>query len=356
MAANKASHSLLHNVQSLRGIAAFLVMLSHLYLIDVKYSGDPILPKALDVGMAGVDIFFVISGFIMVYVTRNISQWRATNAAEFLFARVTRIYPLYWIMTLATLAVYIIRPDMVFGGSDNTPDILKSFLLWPDDSAPLLQLGWTLIHEMSFYIIFAVLLCLGVKRLPLSLTVWTALIFVGHMAGWRDISPVTNILFHPLSLEFIIGACLGLIYPHMKTTKLLPLILLLAALLGLALAAFKHSVFPTDFERIAIFGTLATMIVSSSVWLERTGSISPKPLQRLGDWSYSLYLTHILTLSLLGRIWSEFAVPGALDNILALTAIVIAAIIIAAITYYLIERPILRVLKNTRKRLFPKQP
>ncbi len=342
----------LHNIQALRGIAALLVMFSHLLMIDIKYSGDPILPQLLEVGMSGVDIFFVISGFIMVYVTQNREHWKGRDITEFLFARITRIYPLYWLVSFALLIVYLAKPGLVFSGTQSDPNIIKSFLLWPNDTLPLLQLGWTLIHEMGFYVIFAGLLFVGLKKLPYTLGLWALFIVAGHYAGWRELSPELNILFHPLSLEFIAGAYLGLLYPKLGANKRLPLIALLIALMALMLSLKDYTHFPTDFSRVAIFGTMSVAIVTSAVLFEKAKLYAPKPFQHLGDWSYSLYLTHILTLSLLGRIWQPFAQKGMIDNIIALTLISVAAIIVAAITYYCFERPVLRMFQTSRRKIF----
>ena len=102
------AHKTLNHVQALRGVAAFLVMLAHLYDSELKYSPDQLLGRWTIYGNAGVDLFFLISGFIMVYVTSNRDRG-VKPAFEFLFSRACRIYPLYWIVTLAVFAVALIR-------------------------------------------------------------------------------------------------------------------------------------------------------------------------------------------------------------------------------------------------------
>ena len=106
--------------------------------------------------MSGVDLFFVISGFVMVTITGNQFQ-RAGFVREFLFHRITRIYPLYWLFTLLALAVLLARPDML-KRSFEAQELVRSVLLLPQDGLPLLMVGWTLIHEMYFYIVFSLLL------------------------------------------------------------------------------------------------------------------------------------------------------------------------------------------------------
>lgn len=95
----------LGHVQALRGFAACLVLLSHLGQIEAGTVTNPILPASTVWGNMGVDLFFVISGFIMVYITRDGYEGGLKRVPEFLFARITRIYPLYWIISAALLIV-----------------------------------------------------------------------------------------------------------------------------------------------------------------------------------------------------------------------------------------------------------
>jgi exopolysaccharide production protein ExoZ len=116
--------------------------------IEGRTAVNPILPSQLDWGMMGVDLFFVISGFIMVYITRDWREGGGRKVPEFLFARITRIYPLYWVVSGALLAVWFVRPDLVFSSSRNTPELLNSLFLIPAHAYPLLEVGWTLVYEM----------------------------------------------------------------------------------------------------------------------------------------------------------------------------------------------------------------
>ena len=101
---------------------------------------------------------------------------------------------------------------MVFSQTKATPNIAKSFLLWPDQTLPLLQLGWTLIHEMGFYLIFALLLFLSPKKRKFGLILWAGLVSLGLSLGWHNLGAVSDIIFHPLTYEFLLGAGIGYIY------------------------------------------------------------------------------------------------------------------------------------------------
>ena len=348
----------LANIQALRGLAAFGVLLSHLYIIEQKYSQDHILSELLNFGMAGVDMFFVISGFIMVYVTH---KWQSTSGAkipEFLFARAGRIYPLYWVISAALLAVYMIKPQWVFAASaDNDPNIIKSFLLWPNKSAyPLLEVAWTLIHEMSFYLIFALILLVSHRFRAFLIGLWAVIVVIGAQLEWGQINAVASILFHPLSLEFCAGAALG--YMLLKTKSLTQgLPLLIAAIIlfisGVALHVMNDQIVPAmGWLRVLSFGAAALVLLLAAYAFEQKGRTVPRWAVTLGDWSYALYLTHVLALSVMGRIWALVDQPSLWDNFIVLPLLIIGSIIGAGLTHKIIEAPMMRASKYLQKKLF----
>lgn len=347
---------LLTSVQALRGLAALLVVATHLWVIERKYSPDAITPEWFSHGAGGVDLFFVISGFIMVYVTQAATRG-GKGVGEFLFARAGRIYPLYWVVSLALLAVWFVRPEMVFGSYED-PNLVKSFLLWPDVRPgnslrpPLLLVGWTLVHEMSFYLIFALSLFLSRRFLPIFLGLWTVIFLAGNLLGADKMLIAAQIFFHPMTAEFLMGAFAGLaILRGVKFPVWIMLGLTLAALIIFPMIQPVHYGFP--WTRVLVFGVPSVLLVLACVSWERQSSAKvAKPLVLLGDWSYALYLTHVLTLSLVGRIWALFSRQGLLDNIVMITLMLIATLIVSALTYILIERPLIRAVKKVKKRVF----
>ena len=339
----------LDNIQALRGIAAFSVMLAHLFQIEKKYSSAALLPEAFNFGMAGVDLFFLISGFIMIYISQKLGAG-LTTARDFLFARITRIYPLYWIISIALVFLYFIQPDMVFGNAQD-PNLVKSFFLWPDTALPLLNLGWTLIHEIGFYLTFAVLLCLPSRLRPLGLLLWGGLVGLGIWQGWNLIGPVADLFFHPLTYEFLIGAGIGYLFLYRGKISAWACILLgtVSAIFALALwngPAFQ--LFENDWARVLSLSIPLGLILVGAVYFERQTKTAPHWLIKLGDWSYSLYLTHVLSLSLIGRIWDWFAPTGVVSNLIMLIVMLLFAILIASLTYKQIEQPLLKACRNLR--------
>jgi peptidoglycan/LPS O-acetylase OafA/YrhL len=343
-----------NNIQSLRGFAALLVVLSHLLIIEQKYSPDHILGQWAEFGMAGVDLFFVISGFIMVYVTRAGTPAGPKTSLKFLFARLTRIYPLYWVISAALLAVYVWRPELVFSSQPEHPHILKSFFLWPDNLPPLLAVGWTLIHEIGFYVVFAFFLLFRARTLPYFLLAWM-MVLAGSQIVFTDIvhQPVTALILNPLSFEFIAGAFAALIY--LKTgAKFAPYILMLgiivATIVLIALANNGMGMPQNYGQRTLYFCGPAVMILYGLAGLKTT---LPRWTHILGEHSYSLYLTHVLTLSVLGRLWHIFAREGIIDNIIALALMTAITIWVSALVYTYCEYPMLQFSKNLRQKLFP---
>ena len=356
MTTETTAPSRLEHIQSLRGLAALMVMLSHLYIIDQKYNTHPLLPEGLLFGMAGVDIFFVISGFIMVYITSKWTPPSIKRVPEFLFARITRIYPLYWLVSAALLIVYLIRPDMVFSSSPGEPNLIKSFLLFPDKTFPLLEVGWTLIHEIGFYIIFAGLLILRKSLRLWGLLIWASFIIITASAGLNNISVFTRYMLSPLTLEFIAGGIVGWLFIK-APARIFPWIAILVILSCLvAIGAYymigDQDLFFRHWTRTLIFTVPASLIVMLMALRDKSGKACPKTFVTLGDWSYALYLTHILTLSLLGRIWARLGIDNPLLGFIAIILMSIVTIAVAGLTYKLFEHPALLLSKRVRQKIF----
>jgi peptidoglycan/LPS O-acetylase OafA/YrhL len=347
----------LSNIQSLRGFAAMLVVLSHLPIMETKYSGDQLLPRFTGLGISGVDLFFVISGFIMVYVTWN-SDRSIKNTSKFLFARVTRIFPIYWVIAGLVYFVWLFSPSLINFDPGKT-GLIKSFLLWPDQTYPMLKVAWTLIHELYFYIVFAhVLLLPRTWRIP-ALTLWVICVAMGEMGGLRKISPETALIFHPLSIEFFLGAVAGWVF--MMTDRIAGGAMLIVGItlftishfiLGAGFDISVQATIPTHWERVFYFGIPSTMIVFGLARLEKRRRL-PKWSVNLGNWSYSLYLSHVLTLSVIGYVWKQFAQPGPIDNIIMLIVMIAASILVSSIFWFTFEKPALGFFRKIRTRMFP---
>lgn len=345
------------NIQALRGVAVMLVLIAHLTKIEEKYfSGEPILPAFLSIGISGVDIFFVISGFVMVHVTRR-STAGLPDASEFFAHRVARIYPLYWFYSLLVLAVFLIRPTWVNSAQGNQVELLASFMLLPlpQGEMPLLAVGWSLIHEMYFYVAFGLFLLAPRRFLGPILVAW-----FGAVCAWRafDVtseSATVQLVTHPLTLEFIAGALIGLIHHTQRgrcpRTAIVVGVVFWCAAYAVFSQTVGHGMAAVEWRRVIVFGVPASLIVYGAVILERDAkSVLPRWMTRVGDWSYSIYLSHLLVVSAAGRLWQMLHVEIAWVNGLALVAFFSAAILYGQASYLLVERPLRQVM---RLRLLP---
>lgn len=274
----------LQSIQLLRGIAALLVVFYHAWGLQVltigpENSATALLGGIFASGYAGVDLFFVISGFIMVWVTRRSEPGRAA-VGEFLFSRITRIYPLWWAAAALAAAYYIFLhvPDAndplwraaIQQGEGNL-FLVKSFFLVPQPDLPVLSLGWTLMHELYFYAVFACLLLLPRAMLPLALLVWGILIVAASLLGLSQPYAVNflTLAIHPLTMEFIFGAMVGLMVSSGFVARS-GFITLGAALWFTANLCLQGEMTPYTFQwgRVLAFGIPGALLIYGIAGLE----------------------------------------------------------------------------------------
>ncbi len=292
------------------------------------------------VGAAGVDLFFVISGFIIVLV-----GGQGVAPAAFLRARALRVVPLYWLLTLVVAGA-----GLAMGKAADPGRLLASLAFWPragldgrDD--PVLIQGWTLNYEAFFYLAFAAVLLLPVRFRLLTLTgVFAGLSLAGlavHPAGVAGAAYTS-----PLLLEFLAGAWLCRAWQR----KVVPqggraALLLAAGVLALAVQAGAEQVGAglSDRWQVVAWGLPALLILAGALGLEAGGALPWVPgLRAVGDASYALYLTHLMVL------WAVLPVlhpwPVAVAFPLALLACVAAALLV----HHGMERPVARLLAGRR--------
>lgn len=344
----------IQNIQALRGIAVLSVVLFHLITIEKKYGGTTtILSDFFEFSMFGVDLFFVMSGFIMVVITRE--KFRNTKQGlHFLYHRISRIYPMYWIYSILVLGVFLANPSLVNSSQGNQADILASFLLIPSDIFPLLMVGWTLIHEMYFYLIFfLILLFIHERYMPVAILLWGMIIVFLNIVLEPDNS-LSKLLLHPLNLEFIGGCllakiCLGEGKPQIKTR-----VLFILSAAGLIALFFGYDFYrqmtgqlePLDWWRPFIFGLPTMLLVFCFVNMEKNGFIIHSFIIKIGDASYSIYLSHILTLNVMGRLWQTVSSDTLYDNVIMIPLLLALTIIVGIASYIFIEKPILKLTRR----------
>lgn len=352
-----AANERLASIQALRAIAALAVVLGHTAQLEMRFLPDPVMGPAWLWGFAGVDLFFVISGFVMVHVTRQADHGNAATVGRFALSRVSRIYPPYWLFTVVALIGFLLVPGIANSQPD-APGLIRSFLLWPDSQPPFLLVGWTLVHEVYFYLVFGLCLFAPRRLLPVLIAGWMVAVVASRIAGASGLGPEIRLVTHPLTLEFGLGCAIAMF--GLRLNRVAALGTVLAGLAGVALAIVIVPVavpgdLPEGFARVLYQGVPSALIVLGIVNAERLGLFRPHRFTvMLGDWSYALYLSHLLIL--LGGIWLWARIApdlGVFDNLVMIAGGVTACIAVAALAFYGFERPVLQLTKRLRDRAFP---
>ncbi|MEL6858305.1 MAG: acyltransferase [Pseudomonadota bacterium] len=359
----------LKSIQVLRALAAMAVMFAHLHGIEERHSESaPLIASPWVSGVSGVDLFFVISGFVMVWVTRDTAA-SGINAARFLFARVTRIYPLWWLFAGAMSLYFYVTYGVPWDAGSLTPfgvsgpeHLWKSFLLIPHEAYPVLVLGWTLMHEMYFYLIFTLILLLPARFRSLAFLLWAGVIVAASILQMTDFyaNSLVSLALFPMTLEFLFGVAAGYALKHGWTQLKWPalalgLVWLIAAIL---IVDFQSTTSGLPLQRSLAFGPAFALIVYAFAALEQTTQLAsrlPSLLVRIGNWSYSLYLGHLLVLSAVARVFFQYAdTPGPWDNTAFLILGIAAALIVSGLTYEWFEKPLLTAARKLRTAWFDK--
>lgn len=335
-------HKTIYNIQALRGFAVLLVVFYHIIPIELKYNPTFIvMPNFFKIGNIGVDIFFIISGFIMVFVTKNYSKSKK-DFFKFLYLRVTRIYPLYWFYSIILLPILFIRPEWINSSQAGQVNLLSSFLLIPSETLPLIMVGWSLIHEIYFYIIFGLfILFFNRDKLPYFAFSWLLFIIIPNLLLEYN-TPILKLVLHPLTIEFIFGIFIGIYFINYSKKIYFSKLFLLLSFVGLLFISFyvdAHSM--NNWERILFFGFPSAFIVFFAIEVEKTGFILNKTLIKLGDMSYSIYLVHLLSLNLVAKIFNIFLIPNLLFEILMVISMIIVTLFSGFLSYRYIEQPII---------------
>jgi len=337
----------LDSIQALRAFAALSVLLYHIGLQQKKYGLWPLLEHFK--GAFGVDMFFVISGFIMMYVARKVApSWR--DARIFILKRVIRITPIYWFYT-GLMAFLLFAFSSLFDNAQFMLDqVVSSFLFVPHKEGAITGVGWTLNYEMYFYALFAISIPLTYSLRHRFLACFlTATVVIGLAI------PSDNVFYEfytrPLLIEFALG-----IYVFVASQSYFKLPPLAAwVLIGLSVL-FMAITMALDFDRVLIpyrlmfWGIPSAVIIYAMLQLEDQGLHIPRPLVSMGDASYSLYLSHIFVLPFVGKIFRVWGPKtGLTDNIYIhdfayIVTCLMLSQVVAYASYYLLEKPLHRLL------------
>ena len=307
---------MIFNLQIMRALAAIGVVIYH---IDYRIVAD------VHTDFLGVATFFVLSGFIMCYITRD-------EAKSFLLDRIIRIVPLYWFFTLVRVTI--------LGGWSDSDAIVRSLLFLPSDQPPLVAVGWTLNFEIYFYVVFAVALWISRQFAPV-IAGGTILAVLAINTVFPDLF-LTRYYSHSYICFFLGGIALFYLWQAVPL-RLLPK--WPTAIIGITVLIFAYAIQAGLQEPGRWTLSLPVIIVGSALLMERAGAdFNIRPLVFLGAASYSIYLSHTLAMGAIRRI-----APDVLD--LARTqfawfvGMLSFCIVVGVLIHLAIEKPMLSFLR-----------
>jgi exopolysaccharide production protein ExoZ len=347
----------LPGIQILRGVAAMSVLTAHAAVrIRETFPGATWENRGFGIGVYGVDLFFVISGFIIFYTSRTeFGDWSAP--ARFMMRRIIRIVPLYWLCTFLIVGLqltgYFLR--------DNAPLTLTGLgasLFFIPSQWPPLTAGWTLNYEMYFYLIFALLLCLSTPRMA---PYWIIGAIVGMIGIGRlfEIDPLPrdesmkaigqHFLANPIPIEFCYGIAiawfLGREWSDREHRRIIVVVGIVVSIIWIiSIAIISNVTIDKDWHsdiRCIVGGLPAAVLVAAFVEMRYAkGWISA-----LGDASYSLYLTHIFIVFAFSWTLNHVRVGHGLPSTVWLITCIATATLAGVATYSYLERPVTHFLQ-----------
>lgn len=339
----------LAGLQVVRALAALLVLFHHLGEEFAQFlPTHPIVSKLVLFGAFGVDLFFVLSGFIIGYSFKESPfSSRAYTALDFLKRRFIRVAPLYWFVLLVTLCLWI--TGYFYKSEHWTPsDILWNFSMLPYSNL-IVGVGWTLTFEVLFYLLFAVAAFFKPSN-PSKLSL-LFIVALSISVPANDFTPGWANIISPMFLEFGFGIMILMIYRAIndkeqdKLPWALAIIGLVGALVGTIYAPSNGTTGLTPEARWFAWGIPAACILISFLYWRAPS----RWLQYFGEFSYSLYLTHGFVMVGLAFIIKREAMSTSAALLLAAFGVV-ASLALAHLTHRLIELPISNWLTRNTKR------
>jgi peptidoglycan/LPS O-acetylase OafA/YrhL len=341
----------LSGIQYLRGLAATLVVAEHANLVIglPKYFGRQPVAFEFYGGPAGVDLFFVVSGFIIAYITLEPrSLGPRGGIGDFLWRRVVRIVPFLWLC----VAVYA---ALRFAGRDGAFELapyLRALTLFPIGPVNPSQ-AWTLRHEFLFYLVFATAFWRSGPRLVLVGAWMLSPIVFFAMSGPTEPTAAHELLgfiFNRLNLLFGFGFLTSLAFlrrPEWFVEAVPNGMSVLTGLCGLYLLLFmliSYTHLDTADVLLAGIGASLILYVALRVRAGPTAGVIDRAGLALGDASYAIYLTHGAIISAALGAWSRLA-PGTSEPLVLLVCVA-ASLGAGVLIHRTIERPLVRWLQN----------
>ncbi|OWV94279.1 hypothetical protein ATY81_12580 [Rhizobium sp. R72] len=342
----------LNSIQALRAVAALVVVIFHFNAIEIDL-GDkvetPFFSLLYFFGYGGVNLFFVISGFIITWVHyREVGD--RSRAASYLRKRLIRLLPVYCVVWVAAAWIsFRLLQDNYCVETDAFWNLVQTASLTLGVQNCFVPQAWSLSWELLFYCVFLGFFFMRREAFAPALVLWAVAIAAVHVLGIGSLKAFA--LFSPLNLQFIGGCAVGMLALRRETRFAVPALVIgfvwVAA--SIVLNATGTMSVDLDWHRVAEYGVASMFIVYGAVALEiRAGERTfPSWLIELGNASYSIYLTHITIFLALRRVLADM--PHTVGSHAAYAVLLIgAAVLIGWLVYRYVEKPILAAFRDVR--------
>lgn len=342
-----------NNIQAMRGIASLIVFIHHLFNMRPSMTPSWLERGFYAVGPAGVDIFFVISGFVVTLSAFKTSGKPSPRKESviFMLKRIARVYPTYWVV----LAIAFIISPPVWLSPEWLPHTSLAHLLTLTDTCNYkVMVAWTLVYEMFFYLVLSILIMFGRKNFFQVLFWW---IFIEILAialfNIHDKNFASYVPLNPQIIQFSAGCVVAFIVKELKPAYgkeiLLGGIIMFFAMCYVNITMANWS----PWARTLTLTLPCAMMIYGACVSEMQGTFKFKaPILWLGNISFSLYLWHHITFETMGYVFDKLHLTTSLPNFLSLAIWSACAITMAYLSHNFIEKPSYKIIGGAIDRLF----
>jgi peptidoglycan/LPS O-acetylase OafA/YrhL len=344
-------------VQMLRGIASMFVVMFHATMNSVQILNLDFCFNFFLFGWAGVDVFFVLSGFIITYTTsRHITH--TDQFLPFIRRRFVRIFPVYWIVIGLFLIVQLLLPSFYKTGYPfDILTLLSTFLLLPGHVV-VNGVSWTMSYELFFYLLFSLAFIISNNKLAFALLALYAMLlvvlpFIIDTGG--NVNEGIKLVTAPINIEFFMGVLVAVMV-HKIPAKISLLLIISGTLLFLLSAILYnngYAVAPGEFNRVVLFGLPSFLIIMGIVKYEALIKVRiHNVLLWLGEASYSLYLLHLPLLVAGIRMIKRLDINDPIMKQVLVIELVAIICCSSVLFYKWVEKPLITRLNSGQKRTY----
>ncbi|RVU00725.1 acyltransferase [Mucilaginibacter limnophilus] len=346
-------------IQVLRAIAALVVILYHLIAHINQHFNYTLFNNIFQFGVAGVDFFFVLSGFIITWVHYNDIKLQG-NWRRFFTKRIIRIYPLYWVIAILSVVIFVFMTPNRLKSTGLTMDLtspyilgslLQSFVLIPQKGMYLVGVAWTLSYEMLFYLVFGMCIAGGYYLTRIVTVAWLTLITTNALFfRWDNF--YIDFLLNPIILEFMMGCVVAWLFIKRIKIPVKLLYVLLPVLFVLAILTIKLDGLKIDRDLLTVlilgisFAVFTYVAVDADIGYPNARY--PAVLLLIGDASYAIYLFHQTLYGATVRMYLKAAVMLhiSLPPVVVALIMVVITVFVGVFIHLYIEMPLLRALNR----------